>query len=61
MTNSCPFKHDTACSREEPQPKFFPPTTTLPGGTCFAFSFALNAVSSANANCGVSVGSTVAM
>ena len=33
----------------------------LPGGICFAFSFALNAASSAKANCGVSDGSTVAM
>ncbi len=30
--SSCPFRHEAACSREEPQPKFLPPTMTLPGG-----------------------------
>jgi hypothetical protein len=25
----------STCSREEPQPKFFPATITLPGGTRF--------------------------
>ena len=61
MISSGPLRHDTACSREEPQPKFFPPNRMLPGGICFALSFALKAASSAKANWGVSVGRTVAM
>ena len=60
-TSSCPCSVETACSREEPQPKFFPATITEPGGTSFAFSLALSAGSSAKACCGVSEGRTVAM
>ena len=61
IVSSHPLRQETACSREEPQPKFFPPTRTEPGGTSFAFSFVLSAGSFAKANCGVSVGRTVAM
>ena len=39
--SSWPFRQDTACSREEPQPKFLPATMTLPGGISFALSRAL--------------------
>ena len=32
ITSSCPFRQEAACSREEPQPKLRPATTTLPRG-----------------------------
>ena len=61
MVSSQPLRHEAACSREEPQPKLFPPTRTLPFGTSPPFSFALNVASSTKAYFGVSVGRTVAM
>jgi hypothetical protein len=58
--SSYPFRHEAACSRDDPHPKLLSATMTLPPGTCPALRRALNS-KSAKANCGVSVGSTVAM
>ncbi len=52
---------DAACSRDEPQPKFCPPTMMPPGAIAFCWSAVLNVLSSAKQNWGVSDGSTVAM
>ncbi len=61
IIKSYPFKHDTACSLEEPQPKLLPATIVLPFGISLFLSFVLNSLLSANANCGVSSGRTVAI
>ncbi len=60
-TRPWPLIVDAACSRDEPQPKFWPPTMTLPGATDFRCRAPLNALSSAKQNWGVSDGRTVAM
>ncbi len=52
IVSSCPLSAETACSRDDPQPKFFPATMMLPAGTRPHWRAALNSTLSANANCG---------